>query len=255
MTEVDINNIDIFKPCHGHNYHACLGSNNLQSFDAYAKGYFLAAKSLLDKLIDSNESISEHDLLINPILYSARHGVELCLKYILTKLDETDLQVNLNNTHSINELWAEFKNNANYDERLKCSANELNDLIQQIDKADPDGQDFRYPIDSAGNQTQQDKSIVDIVNARSVINYLSNLFDSLFDLTDRIVLERKLGSYCGTLNREQLKIVSLELPPRSTWKDSKQFLQVKDRFKQKWGLSNKIFSKAIYFIEINKKFS
>lgn len=255
MPEIDIKKIDIFKPYHGSDYHACLGSNSSQSYDSYAIGYFSAAKYLLDKLIDQNDSITEHDLLINPILYSARHGVELCLKYILTKLSKTDIKVEFKITHSLGDLWTELSRVAAYDERLAKHINDLDHLIQQLDKADPEGQDFRYPLYTDGNPTQKDKTIVDIIHARSVIRHLSSQFEYIFDLVDRIALERQFGSYCNNLNREQLKKLSIELPPKSTWKDSEEFSKVKNNWQSKYNLSGRTFSQAIKFIESHSEFS
>ena len=255
MPSKDTTNIDIFKPCHGADYHACIGCNSYQDFQTFSEGFFLASKALLDRLINVNKSIGEHDDLINPVLYSARHGIELAIKYVLYKLNESDIDTNTAQTHKISELWREFQRVCDFDRRLQIFYSELNNLVMQMDEADPDGQDFRYPTDNEGNPTQEGKVIVDLINARTVIVFLSEQLKELCFLSDKIVRERSLGAYTKELSRVELKRLSEQLPPIGSWKYGDDFQVTKEKWKVEFELSNTAFSRAVDFIKSHREFS
>jgi hypothetical protein len=58
---------------------ACVGNNGSQGYIEYSKGFSIAAKTLLEKVISSKGLYSIDDL-IYPICFNFRHSVELRLK-------------------------------------------------------------------------------------------------------------------------------------------------------------------------------
>lgn len=255
MPEPDPSTINIFEPCHGANYHACIGRNSYTDFQTYSEGYFLSSKALLDRLIDHNKSIIEHDVLINPIVYSTRHGIELAVKYCLHKLNECDVKVDIPRVHRLIELWNVLKAIGSIDRRIVKYFDKLDFLVNQMDKADPDGQDFRYPTDNEGNPTQADQSIVDLINTRKVVVYMEEQLKDLCILVKDIVAERNIGSFTNKLSRFELEKLSEELPDIKTWKGGEEFNEVKNKWQTELNLSNNDFSRAVDFIKSHREFS
>jgi hypothetical protein len=64
-------------------WNACIGSQG--SEESYLDGYIDAAMELADAIIEK-EMYSKRDTLVLPILYNARHAVELTLKFATDRL-------------------------------------------------------------------------------------------------------------------------------------------------------------------------
>lgn len=64
-------------------WNACIGNQGKAIY--YVDGYIDAALALVCGIIDRNE-YAKRDTMIMPILYIARHGIELSLKYVIDEL-------------------------------------------------------------------------------------------------------------------------------------------------------------------------
>jgi len=68
-------------------WNACIGSQGDELH--YLDGYIEAAWELADAVVQKN-MLGKRDTLVLPILYNARHAIELLLKYITNQLVECD---------------------------------------------------------------------------------------------------------------------------------------------------------------------
>ena len=256
MSDINPSNLDIFEPTHEGTFNACVGTNSLHNMRTYAEGYLQAAQKLLEVMF-SQKLMYERDTLVHPILYSARHSIELSIKHILIQLNQTDIKTEVPsiNGHNLKDLWLLFKAKTNFDRRIIELVNAIDPIVTQLDQADPDAQDFRYPVNSDGTQTLDGKTIIDLITVGQVVDFISAKLIQLFNLVEVIVDERKLNSFTKEFNREELRQLSIELPDVTTWKDNPEFEAVKARWKERYNISNKTFSSAINFIKDHMEFS
>lgn len=136
----------------GDNFHlnACVGNNGFIDLYTYQCGYYEATMSLIKSVKKSTDTI---DLLIYPIVYSARHTIELFvkdqlfkLKYINSKAKGGKFESKLIDTHNIKELWTDFKKLSAVDRRYKPYTTTLNEYISDFSNVDNTGETFRYPF-------------------------------------------------------------------------------------------------------------
>lgn len=74
---------NIFESIHGGSFNACVGENSLHDLKTYSDGYIEASVMLINNVLD-NSLIGQMDTLIHPILYSARHAIELIIMGVCT---------------------------------------------------------------------------------------------------------------------------------------------------------------------------
>jgi hypothetical protein len=256
MSEIDPSKLNIFEPTHSGRYNACVGHNSQHDMRTYAEGYLQSAQILIDQIFEKDMGY-ERDTLVHPILYSARHSIELSIKHVLNKLNETDIKTEERDIHghSLKELWCRFKEQTTFDRRIIEVLETIEPIVTQLDQADPDAQDFRYPENTNGKQTLDGKAIVDLVTVKELVEYLTEKLLYLYDLVEVIVRERQFGAFTKEFNREELEKLSIELPDINTWDNSEEFEVVKNRWKEKYSLSNKGFIRAVDFLKGHREFS
>lgn len=256
MADFDPSELDIFTPTHTNRYNACIGTNSLHDLRTYAEGYLQASQMLLDNIFEKRLAY-ERDTLVHPILYSARHAIELSIKHVLVRLNETDRKTDnrLLHGHSLKELWDLFKKQTLFDRRFVSVVGDIDSIVVQLDQADPDAQDFRYPVNADGQQTLDGKVIVDLITVKELVDFLKDRVLYLFHLTETVVEERQLHAFTNELNREELRQLSIDLPDVSTWRDGGAFIEVKGQWRHELGLSNRAFSRAVDFIKGHREFA
>lgn len=248
---------DIFVRTHGGTFNACVGDNGTHDLRTYAEGYIDASILLLETLFEKN-LLRSRDTLVHPILYSARHAIELTIKHVLTELNKCDLQTDENKIkgHSLGKLWSLFEVVTKHDSRLHNLFQSMNPIVQYLDDIDKDAQDFRYPEGNAKQgekpkQTLEGKRIVDLVSTYKVVMELKELLMSLFSVVETVVEQRALGSFTQDLNREELK----ELSEACSDDTSAYFGETKKKWRALHGLSGKGFERAISFIQKHREFA
>ena len=132
---------------------ACVGENG-GPYDLidYGKGFFNGAQEIAIAVKERNGII---DLLVYPICFSFRHGIELYVKALVqaaSKFNGSRRAYQKN--HSIDEYWnmivEEFDK---FDDCVidKTEIGIAGDIIADFVQIDPTGQVFRYPEDLKGN--------------------------------------------------------------------------------------------------------
>tara|TARA_R110000851_G_scaffold210486_3_gene363004 strand:- start:32517 stop:33809 length:1293 start_codon:yes stop_codon:yes gene_type:complete len=249
--------VDIFAASHDGTFNACVGENGMHDLRTYAEGYIDASILLLETLFEK-QLLGSRDILVHPILYSARHAIELTIKHVLTELNQCDLKTEKRDIkgHNLGMLWALYKVIAQHDSRLMSLYQKMNPIVEYLDNIDKDAQDFRYPTGNAEQggevkQTYEGKRIVDLKTTHNVVTALKELLVSLLNTVDIVSEQRQLGSFTQDLNREELEELSKDCGNDT----SAYFVTTKDKWKELRGLSGKGFIRAIEFIKKHREFA
>jgi Protein of unknown function (DUF3775) len=182
---------------------ACVGRNGgpYSEFD-YARGYFQAASMLVDQIM---QGVRPLDLLIYPVTYLYRHGIELGLKSLVEYLSAT---FNEPKTHSMNHKltddWKQVKVLlANYNvfdvdgERVT----RVEKIITDLSEIDPDGQVFRFNRLRDGGLSLENTRIVNLEILAEAMDYVR---DAIFEW-------HTVGDYVRELNRIKNRVRLAEI--------------------------------------------
>ncbi len=187
-------------------YVACVGDNGgTDNFDI-REGF----KKSVDFLISAVKQGATEDVLIYPIVYNARHSIELSLKLIIENvfniceikgkmIDESDKKIFI---HDIRTLDSIIKKYYSVDKRILKSYNESNSYLVDY-FFDVDGDAFKYETDHDGNphMIKHGISSISIDVLEDKFNKLMVLFDKLISDLYYMCDEYKLGSYTKHLSR------------------------------------------------------
>lgn len=135
-----------------------------EAFHPYALGYLEAAITLGEAAIRRPS-----DLAFYPLLHLFRHGVELSLKQLAfhaAKYHGEDAPTKFD--HLIESLWSTLKpkldtwiESRRYSGEPPPESDEMNDIICDLVKVEPDGFPSRYPTTKAGKDIHPKLSTVD----------------------------------------------------------------------------------------------
>jgi hypothetical protein len=174
---------DIFRRGSDFRLNACVGTNGgLYDFSDYARGYFLAAENVLASLRQDSACV---DILVYPLAFLFRHGIELSLKGLARELSElAGAKTNVKLTHKLSDNWSAVKQ-----ELVKRSSHfdTENRLIQLVDQVlkdylefDPVGEVFRFPEDRGGNLFLQEARIINVEVLGGALKQVADAFDYWF---------------------------------------------------------------------------
>lgn len=239
-------------------FNACVGNNGFSDLYTYQCGYYEATVGLINNLKKSTTNI---DLLIYPIVYSARHTIELFiknqlfkLKYINSKAQGKKFESKIKETHDIKELWTTFKSLSSVDVRYRPHTNILQEYILDFCEVDNTGETFRYPFDHKGVRHLTDLWCINIEFFEKRFIKLYEAIKELDFLTDFLVSEYEEATVIKSLSRQQIKEIALELPIRKDWEKS-VFTTKKNKILKKYNIGSNTFSKTLKLIQGHKEFS
>lgn len=238
---------------------ACVGTNGFPDSLTYAEGY-LRTPEILTQYIIQNNKRGEVDLLIYPIAYSARHGIELSLKTLIVDIAELrGINISENNVtkvHSINKLWhTTIELSKKSDIRLYYLAKKIEPYICDFATIDDTAQTFRYPESNVGATHLEQTPIINLVRLVVFFKKLTKGLRDIINLALNLKDEYRTGTFTDKLSRRDLIKLSNHLGNRSDWstnltKEKKEF------FKKMFNLdSNKQLIKAIDKIQSNRYLS
>lgn len=241
-------------------FNACVGRNGAD-IKAYEEGFHESVITLLSCLIKEPQYHSV-DTLIYPIIYCARHRIELFLKERIKlledihKIKKTDYELKKKlQTHSLKKLWDYFEKLSDVDRRLKTHIISLNKYILDYFKIDSTGQVFRYFFDNNENQHLSETEHINIVIFESQYKSMDIEMEKFDNLIEVIKEEYFYNTYTKYLSRAEIREISLKLPNISTWHEisSKVVMkQIKSEYQIK---SNREFDRVIDLIKNHKEFS
>ena len=236
---------------------ACVGNNGIQDHATYGLGYDQATRHLINAA--KTKIAPSIDAIIHPIVFCARHRIELFLKdnlykfNIIRKNNEVIEKI-LCSTHDLHTLWNKFKKVGNKtDKRLNDFITKVEEYVLDFAEIDPTGETFRYPYDKYKTQHLKETPIINIEIFERRYIQLSEWMNDFEYLTDFLIEEYQQKTYTDELSREDIREISAALPSIDGWTKS-SFNDIKREIREKYKLSNTKLSCVINMIKSHREF-
>jgi hypothetical protein len=231
-------------------WNACIGRQGDELH--YLDGYIEAASELADAVIEKNMLLNR-DTLVLPILYNARHAVELLLKFVTNQLVECGA---LSHGHPANhDIQGHYDrlSEANVgDEKLREGLSILEPFVASLTRIDEDGQELRYHLNREGEISLKGESRANIAVIRASLKRLASIIDTLKHRTIGLVEERHGPAYTERCSRSDLMAITTMLPPLSEW-TTDAFTTAKEAVKKRFGFGSRHFSDALDVIKASRE--
>lgn len=244
---------------------ACVGDNGGTTDEDIRNGF----KRTVELLTESLKTGSEvEDLLVYPIVYNARHSIELSLKIVIKMLWRIEEKKGICyseevlkerkkelHTHSIECLYKLACDKKNIDRRIPAYFENIEDMIYFY-YFDEEGDAFKYELNKEDepHMIKNKISHVSIELLETEFKEVMKKFDDLIYFLDNCIFEYSLGTFTKSLSRADIWDISKRLPVYEEWRTEK-FKEVKDEIKQEYHLGSKEFSEAVNLIKKNRFFS
>lgn len=243
-------------------FNACVGENGI--FDGkYFFGYDLSVKVLCESLLKDSTEI---DQLIFPILFNARHAIELYLKDTLstiytineslnfTKSIDIDLD-KLQKTHDLRILWEMFENNTIIlDRRTKDFIDYQREYLSDYFEIDLKGETFRYQYTKDNAVHLANTPIVNVIVFYKRYKELSESMHKLIRFIEHLKHDYYVNAFTKNLSPNDLLEISKKLGHISTWKEY-AFKEIKAAIKTEYFIGSKELSDAINIIKEKPEYS
>lgn len=229
-------------------WNACIGPQGHE--ENYVDGYIEAAVLLADVVVEKELYISR-DTLVLPILYNARHAIELSLKYAIKRLYAAGVLLeDAKANHDITKHLEKINRARIGDCALRELVKRIEPYVQSLSAIDADGQQLRYSRDQEGNRSLENRPLANLNVIRESLAELSRILQKLKNRIHSFCEENSTGTKTAICSRSDLEYIAREL---SVVKDrrSPAFVELKARIKERFGLGNKTFDDAVAVIETN----
>lgn len=227
-------------------WNACIGNQGYP--ENYVDGYMEAALALVNAVID-HKQYGKRDTLAMPILYNARHALELSLKYMQDiLLKERIIQTPHSQNHDIYSHWKLLESTKIGDTELTQYIQNLEIYVVSLSGVDDDGQELRYATNRSGQKSLQDKSLCNLVTIRESLLKMQKILSDAKCRLESFGYERQTKTYTLDLSRKDLEEISKILPPFHKWKEN-IFDKKKQEIKSAYGIGSNKFSDVINLIK------
>lgn len=198
---------------------ACVGDNGGTTDDDIRNGFKRTVEILIKSLKVSQEV---EDLLVYPIVYNARHSIELSLKIVIKMLWELERKKKISHsvefiaerkkklhTHNIEELYKMACENKNIDRRVPAYFENIEDMIQFY-YFDEEGDAFKYELnkDDQPHMIKNQISHISIELLETEFKAVMEKFDDLIYFLGSCVDEYSLGTFTKSLSRTDIGEIS-----------------------------------------------
>jgi hypothetical protein len=223
-------------------WNACVGVQGDE--ENYVDGYLQAALELVAAVID-DKRWGLRDTLAMPILYNARHAVELSLKFAIKHLHEMGaIASTYAPNHDILAHWKQLSDAAIGDLVLRELIGQLEPFVTSLANVDGDGQELRYAESLDGKQSLKGLAVVNLKLIRASLEAMSDILKKLKYRVLDLRGERETGSYTTECSRSDLITIATMLGSHTSWGES-SFLGKKAAAMAKFRLSGRKFSNAV----------
>lgn len=233
------------------NWNALIGRQGRE--ENYLDGYIQAAITLAEVVIEQ-ALYRKRDTLVLPILFNARHAVELTLKFATDRLAKAKLirKEGHRRNHNIKGYWDLLFDSEIGDETLLQTIIALKPFVISLSQIDSDGQELRYHRNRDDQPSLLKYSLANLKLIRTSLYELMKLLSVLTNRTIEFLEERKTGSYTNRCSRSDLLAIARLLPSRVDW-GTVEFDQQKEIVKERFQLGNRQFSIALERIQANRE--
>ncbi|WP_041272688.1 hypothetical protein [Desulfitobacterium hafniense] len=239
---------------------ACVGINGGTNDDYIRTGFHESVRAIVERIKETKYE----DVLVYPLIFCARHSVELGLKIILRRLltihaikDKNDVRNELYDsvlkkahTHNIQTLNEQILEYITVDERLEIEYQPIIEYLEDYN-IDPEGDAFRYTTNASFTPHMESKNITHISLDVFTDNYYSlyEMLDNFSYFISDIIKEYKQGIFTKKLSRRKISEISLLIGDIKDWKTSK------DMIKKKYNIGSKELTDAVNIIKSHREFS
>jgi hypothetical protein len=231
-------------------WNACLGQQGDEL--NYRDGYMEAAFELADAVVE-RQLFAKRDTLVLPILYTARHAVELLLKHVINQLaDHGVLKERHAANHDIQSHFDLLKCADLGDETFSNNFEALGPFVASLAKIDDDGQALRYHVGQDGSTSLEDYSLANLDVIRASLKALQEIVNTLRHRTEDFLAERKAKAFTQPCSRRDLMVITEAIPPRAGW-NTPAFDTAKNAMRRRFKLSSRQFSDAVNVIKTNRE--
>jgi len=241
------------------NFNACVGQNGQAKIQDYQFGYQLAVNVMINFIKQDTRYV---DPLIYPLLFSARHSIELFIKEIISHLEIINKMI-YNKTqfknhfliHDISILWEHLKKISSFDKRIKDPISRLDEYITDYFDIDLTGETFRYPFDTKNKHHLDDFSVINVLKFEKRFNEMNSIIEYVYFIIDNLTTEYDVGTFICGLSRHEIEEISKKLPKKSNWSEP-SFKVISEQIKSEYNIpSNKAYSEILDLIKKHKEFS
>lgn len=251
-------------------YNACVGNNGWVGMHSYIDGFQSSTVILLESLIkdvdkkDFDGFMWCLDTCVYPILFSARHFLELFLKQQVLRIsylknkseDDYEIKLKLLKTHDTHKLWklflAEVKSVC--DIRLNKYLHKIHIFILQFHNIDSTGETFRYPYSQTNSLHLTNHSVIGLKRFYKEFLEFSKVASDFSYLTDYLLKEYRVGTYTEHLSRANIEELALSLPPKKNW-TNRILKKYQSYVKDKYGAGSREFGDVLKIIKYNIEFN
>ncbi|HPI49894.1 MAG TPA: hypothetical protein PLH23_16600 [Hyphomonadaceae bacterium] len=230
-----------FEVIHEPEWNACVGSQGDEQ--NYVDGYMEAAVEIVSALLDK-KMIGSRDTLAMPILYNARHAIELSLKFAIGRLNRMGAVHVHRQNHDILSHLSHLESARIGDEEIRSLVTQLKPFVISLAKIDQDGQELRYAKNANGKRSMAGIAIVNLPHIRTSLVTLKGVLERLKYRILDYERERSSGTFTNECSRSDLKIIAAMLGPHASWVEP-TFLQRKAAVQTRFGLGSRKFSMAV----------
>lgn len=232
-------------------WNATLGQQG--DVENYLDGYIDAAIELADAIFEKDLH-GKRDTLVLPILYNARHALELNLKFATDNLNAAGILKDEKRKldHDIARYLQGLLDSRIPDLELKATLECLKPFVDSLAQIDRDGQELRYHRNRDDEISLAQFAIVNLRLVRSSLHGLKKLLETVKCRTIDLIEEQRTGTFTASCSRKDLYAIARALPQRSEW-STPAFDKCKDEIKETYSLSSNGFQKAISIIESTRE--
>lgn len=233
-------------------WNACIGRQGDE--ENYADGYIEAAIELAMALIEK-AMYEKRDTLVLPILYNARHAIELTLKLIIGQLVEGGiLQAGHPKNHDISSHFDFLEGHAIPDELFRDRLLALSPYVVSLSQIDGDGQELRFHQNRAGQRSMEGKALANIVVISESLSSLQRILQDLKHRSYSLRDEWRTSTRTSHCSRRDLVAIAEMLPERKEWA-SRELDECKKVIKTRFGLGSRQLSAALNKIQATRGLS